>query len=735
MLIDRTNVAAADATQRGRTTSALGLVFPVLLVLSVLVVIVPVPPMVLDLLLAANITASVVILLTTVFVAKPLDFSVFPSLLLIATLARLVLNVASTRLILTRAATHETRAAGEVIEAFAKFVAQDQLMVGLILFAIVVVIQFVVVTKGATRLSEVAARFALDGMPGKQMAIDADLNAGHITANEARSRRAEVAAQADFHAAMDGAGKFVRGDALAGILITLINIVGGLIVGIVQHGMAPARAVEVFTMLTIGDGLVTLIPGFLIALAAALLATRSSSESNLSRDLIGQTVREPAALYLASVTLIALAFTGLPMLPLMVLGVGCALVGESLRRQQRLAETVHAQQATVAAQQSSIKPAARPEDQLLVEPIELELGFRLIRLANPDAGGDLLDRVTKLRHRIAQELGIILPKVRIRDNLLVKERGYQIKLRGVTIASGEVQPDGLLAVDTGGVSGELPGAAVEEPASHRAAKWIDVTQADRARELGYKIVAPANVVVAHLADVVRSHADELLTREQVHQLLDNLRQTSPKVVEELVPALLKPSQVHQVLGNLLCERVPVRDLETILETLGDHAERTRDTTLLTEFVRQALSRTICQPYRDAAGTLHAITLDPALEDILADGYESTERGPIIKLTPQVIEGVAHELARQMKRLVRAGHLPVVVCGAKARRSVRYITAGPLPKLAVLSLNEIPRETRLESHGQVPLNAVKLPVMKAGVGGQGSGVRSQTTVDNVVPAFS
>ncbi len=731
MPIDRTPLSSADALQRGRTSSALGLVFPVLLVLSVLVVIVPVPPMVLDLLLAANITASVVILLTTVFVAKPLDFSVFPSLLLLATLARLVLNVASTRLILTRAATHETRAAGEVIEAFAKFVAQDQLMVGLILFAIVVVIQFVVVTKGATRLSEVAARFALDGMPGKQMAIDADLNAGHITAAEARSRRAEIAAQADFHAAMDGAGKFVRGDALAGILITLINIVGGLIVGIVQHGIAPARAVEVFTMLTIGDGLVTLIPGFLIALAAALLATRSSSESNLSRDMIGQTVREPAALYLTSVTLSALAFTGLPMLPLLVLGVGCGLVGESLRRQQKLAEQQRSQQAA----SGSIKPAARPEDQLLVEPIELELGFRLIRLANPEAGGDLLDRVTNLRHRIAQELGIILPKVRIRDNLLVKERGYQIKLRGVTIASGEVQPDGLLAVDTGGVSGELPGAAVEEPASHRAAKWIEVTQANRARELGYKIVEPANVVVAHLADVVRSHADELLTREQVHQLLDNLRQTSPKVVEELVPALLKPSQIHQVLGNLLCERVPVRDLETILETLGDHADRTRDTTLLTEFARQALSRTICQPYRDAAGTLHAITLDPALEDVLADGYESTERGSIIKLTPQVIEGVAHELARQMKRLVRAGHLPVVVCGAKARRGVRYITAGPLPKLAVLSLNEIPRETRLESHGQVPLNAVKLPVLKAGIAGQGSGIRSQTTVDNVVPAFS
>ncbi len=738
MPLDRTQLTLADASQRGRTASSGGLVFPVLLMLSVLVVIVPMPPLVLDLLLAANITASVVILLTTVFVAKPLDFNVFPSLLLIATLARLVLNVASTRLILTRAATHETRAAGEVIEAFAKFVAQDQLMVGLILFAIVVVIQFVVVTKGATRLSEVAARFALDGMPGKQLAIDADLNAGHITAEVARERRAEIAAQADFHAAMDGAGKFVRGDALAGILIVFINIVGGLIVGIVQHGMAPAKAVEVFTMLTIGDGLVTLLPGFLIALAAALLATRSSSESNLSRDMIGQTVREPAALYLASIMLFVLAFTGLPMLPLLVLSVGCALVGENLRQQQRLVEADRSQQEAQAAQQRSAKPAARPEDQLLVDPIELELGFRLIRLANPEAGGDLMDRVTNLRHRIAQELGIILPKVRIRDNLLMKERSYQIKLRGVTIASGEVQPEGMLAVDTGSVSGELPGTAVEEPASQRAAKWIDVTQADHARTLGYKVIEPANVVVAHLADVVRSHADELLSRQQVHQLLDNLRQTSPKVVEELVPALLKPSQVHQVLGNLLCERVPVRDLETILETLGDHADQTRDTTRLTEFARLALSRTICQPYRDTTGTLHAITLDPALEDVLADGYESTERGPIITLTPQVIDGVVHELSRQMKRLVRAGHLPVVVCGGRVRRSVRSITAGPLPRLTVLSLNEIPRETRLESHGQVPLNAVKLPVMRSqGSGGrsQESAARSQQGMEQVVPAFS
>ena len=739
----------------GGATGLLGLVFPVLLVLSVLVVIVPVPPVILDVLLAANITASVVILLTTVFVARPLDFSVFPSLLLVATLARLVLNVASTRLILTRAATHGTHAAGEVIESFARFVAQDQLVVGLILFSIVVVIQFVVVTKGATRLSEVAARFALDGMPGKQMAIDADLNSGHISADEARARRAEIAAQADFHAAMDGAGKFVRGDALAGILIILINIVGGLIVGIVQYRMAPMKAVEVFTMLTIGDGLVTLVPGFLIALAAALLATRSSSESNLSRDMIGQTLREPAALYLAAATVFALAFTGLPRLPLMILGVGCVLVGESLRKRKRLAEEDRSQNEAAAVQQRSAKPATRPEDQLLVEPIELELGFRLIRLANPEVGGDLMDRVTNLRHRIAQELGMILPKVKIRDSLRVKDRGYQIKLRGVTIASGEVRPDGLLAIDTGLVSqgertgrpltlalspqgrgegtsgGDLPGTEAHDPASQRPAKWIELSQADRAKELGYKIVEPANVVVAHLAEMVRSHADELLTRQQVHQLLDNLRQTSPKVVDELIPELLTPSQVHQILGNLLRERVPVRDLETILETLSDYADRTKDTAILTEYVRHALSRTICQPFRDAGGTLHAITLDPALEDVLAGGFEFSDHGPIIKLTPQITEGVAHELARQVKKLLRAGHAPVVVCGPKVRPVLRHIAAGPLPKLAVLSLNEIPRDTRLQSHGQVPLNAVKVPrSQETGRRSQGSGVSSQETATTV-----
>ncbi|MBS0203556.1 MAG: FHIPEP family type III secretion protein [Planctomycetes bacterium] len=687
--------------------ASLGLVLPVLMILSLLVVVVPVSPLVLDLLLAANLTGAVILLLATLFVAKPLEFSAFPSLLLLSTLARLVLNIASTRLVLTRAASQGTSAAGEVIHSFARFVAQDQLVVGMILFAILVVIQFMVVTKGATRLSEVAARFALDGLPGRQMAIDADLNTGAITADEARRRRADVAAQADFHAAMDGAGKFVRGDALAGILITLVNLIGGVLIGVIQYRMAPQRAVEVFSLLTIGDGLVTQIPSFLIGLSAALLATRSSSETNLSRDVIGQTFQDPAVLFLASAATLALAFTGLPMLPMLILGTGCAITGESLRRRRLQTDLEQVQTAATAAVPA--KPVARPEDQLTVEPIELELGFRLIRLTHAANGGGLMERVTQLRQRIAQELGILLPKVKIRDSLKLKDRAYQIKLRGVIVAGGEVRPEELLALDTGLTSGTVSGTDAQDPVTGHPGRWIEAGQAERARTLGYKIVEPTQIVIGHLADVVRGHADELLSRQHVHQLLDNLRQSSPRVIDELIPELLKPSQVHQVLANLLRERIPVRDLETILATLGDHADRTKDTLILTEYVRQALSRVICQPVRDTRGVIHAITVDPALEDVLANGFEFSERGPIIKLTPQVTDGVCHELARQIQKLTRAGLPAVVVCGPRVRHVLRQITVGPLPKVTILSLNEIPRETSVRSVAQIPLNAVKIPL--------------------------
>ena len=669
-------------------------------------------------------------MLTTISVRKPLDFSVFPTLLLVMTLVRLVLNVASTRLILTRAHIAGTDAAGAVIEAFGRFVAQGQLVVGLILFAIVVIIQFVVITKGSTRISEVAARFALDGMPGKQMAIDADVAAGVISSDVARIRRAEISDQADFYAAMDGAGKFVRGDAVAGILITTINLIGGLAIGVFQQKMTASRALEVFATLTIGDGLVSQISGFLIAVAAGLLVTRSSRESYLSRDVVRQTFRDPTSLFLAAAFVAGLAFTGLPMFPLLALGIGCVYIamhlrksaiatrnaariglasGDRNRRNRRGTVRLNRSGDRILSDESARE--SRPEDKLAVEPIELELGFRLIRLADPDAGGDLMERVAQLRNKVAQELGIVLPKVKIRDSLRLKDFGYQIKLRDVTVATGELRPDSLLAINTGYVSEELGSMDFTEPASGRPAKWIEPAAAENAKALGYKVVEPVVVLIAHLTDVVKSHADELLTRQHVHQLLDNLRQTSPKVVDELIPDLLKPSHVHQILCNLLRERVPVRDLESILQTLGDYADRTKDLTILTEYARHSISRTICQQYRDATKTLHAITLDPALEDVLTGGFELGQRDLVIKLTPQVIDGVTQEMSRQANKLVRAGYHPVVICSASVRPLLRRMTQSSLPKLVVLSLQEITRDTVVRPHGQIPINAIKIPAKR------------------------
>ena len=680
-----------------------GTIFPVLICTSVLVLIAPLPPALLDLLLAANITAAVVILLTTIYVRRPLEFSVFPAILLGTTLARLVLNVATTRLILTRGAEEGTAAAGGVVEAFGMFVSGESVVVGLIIFAILIAIQFLVITKGATRISEVAARFALDGMPGKQMAIDADLNAGLISQEQARTRRQEITQQADFYGAMDGASKFVRGDAIASIVITLINVLGGLYLGMAEHGMALSEAARVFTTLTIGDGLVTQVPAFLISLAAGLIVTRTSTDSDLPRDVVGQLFRHPEAMILSAVFLAAMSLTGLPTLPMLTLGCACGTMGYTLVRGQRAAAVAAQQQ---EAAKAPPRPEPKPEDHLAVDPLELELGVGLIRLADPATGGDLLERVTRVRHKIAQDLGMILPKVRIRDNVRLDQRRYQIKLRDVAVAWGEIYADGLLAIDTGATSGEVPGIATREPAFGRPARWIEEGQRQRAELLGYSVVEPSAVIVTHLTEVVRNYAHELLTRQQVHQLLDNLKQTAPKVVEELVPDLLRPAQIHQVLSNLLRERVPVRDLETILETLGDYADRSKDLGILTEYVRHALARSICQQYRDRNRVLHVVTLDPAVEDVLTAGFDWSERGLIIKLSPQIAERVTQELARTLEKLVAAGHPPAVLCSPQVRAGLKQITSSALPQLAVLSLNEITRDTEVESLGQVGLEALK-----------------------------
>jgi flagellar biosynthesis protein FlhA len=693
----------AETGLRGAVARSQALIFPVLIVASVLVLVAPLPPVLMDLLLSCNITISVVILLTTVYVAKPLDFSVFPSILLGTTLARLVLNVASVRLILTRGAEDGTAAAGHVIQAFGEFVAGGQLFIGMTIFAILIAIQFLVITKGATRISEVAARFALDGMPGKQMAIDADLNAGLITQDIARKRRAEVTEQADFYGSMDGASKFVRGDAIAGIVITLVNILAGFGIGVFKHGMSLGHAMEVYTTLTIGDGLVSQVPAFLISLAAGLIVTRTSTSSNLPNEIVSQMLRYPQALGLASIFLFAMAFSGLPTVPLLTMSCACGVMAFTLNWGQKTAAIQKKQEET---QKTQKRPEPRPEDNLAVDPLELELGVGLIRLADPASGGDLLERVTRVRHRIAQELGIILPKVRIRDNIRLEQRQYQIKIRDVPIAWGEVYSDALLAIDTGATSGEIPGIATKEPAFGRPARWIEQSQKERAELLGYNVVEPSAVVITHLTEVVRMHSYELLTRQQVHQLLDNLKQTAPKAIEELIPDLLKVPQVHQVLNNLLREQVPIRDLETILETLGHYADKTKDLGILTEYVRHSLARMICQRLRDKNRALHVVTLDPALEDVLAAGFDYSERGLMVKLSPQVSEAVTRAIANELKPLVSLGRTPIVLCSPQVRAGLKQITSSSLPKLAVVSLNEITRDTEVESSGQVSIDALE-----------------------------
>ena len=678
-----------------------GFLFPVLITASVLVIVVPLPPWLLDLLLSSNITISVVILLTTVYIKRPLEFSVFPSLLLGTTLLRLVLNVATTRLILTRGGTGPG-AAGGVIEAFGEFVAGGQMAVGLIIFAILIAIQFLVITKGATRISEVAARFALDGMPGRQMAIDADLNAGLIKPEEARRRREEVSQTADFYGAMDGASKFVRGDAIAGIVITLINIAGGMYVGMVDQGMTAVDAAMVFTKLTIGDGLVTQIPAFLISLASGLLVTRTSTDSDLPKEIVSQVFVHPQAMGVAALFLSGLSFTGLPKLPLMALGGGLTIIALSLSRSQQAKAIAE----TKSKQTEAAKPApARPEDKLAIDPMALELGFGLLRLADRNSGGELLDRVTRVRDNIAEELGIILPKVRVRDNVRLDQNQYQIRIQDVPVAWGSVYVDGLLAIDTGAVSSPVPGLPAEDPAFGLPAVWIDAYEKERAEISGYNVVDPTTVIITHLTEVVRRNSDELLSRQAVHELLDNLKQTAPKLVDELVPDVMKVAQIHQVLCNLLHERIPVRNLEAILEALGDYADKTKDLGILTEYARHALSRTICQQYRDANRAMPVLTLDPALEDVIHAGVHHGDRGMDVKLSPQVTEAIARGIAETMHAAMPPGRHPIVLVSPHIRAALRQMTEAALPNLIVMSLNETTRDTHVEAVGQVGIDVL------------------------------
>ena len=690
--------ATARAGHDSLTGRAKDLILPIAIITSVLVIMVPLPPALMNVLLAGNIAVAVIVLLTTIYVRTPLEFSIFPSLLLVTTLARLVLNVATTRLILTRAETHGLDAAGGVISSFADFVAGDgKVVVGLIIFIIIVLIQFVVITKGATRISEVAARFALDGMPGKQMAIDADLNAGIIDEKQAKARREEITSQADFYGAMDGATKFVRGDAIAGIFITLVNILGGLVIGVLQAGMSFTEAAQLFTKLTIGDGLVSQVPAFLISLAAGLLVTRSTQPTNLPSQFLTQLFSRPQALAITGAFLGVLMFTSLPAVPLMLIGGGCTGLALMLSRQAK--EAVAA--STAKAKQESQQPVEqRVEDYLTVDPMEVEIGVGLIRLADPKRGGDLLDRIQQVRQNVAADLGIIMPKVRIRDNMRIEQNQYQIKIADMPVARDEVLPTMLLAMDSGLTTGKIDGTPARDPAFGTEALWVRPGQRDQAEMAGYTVVEPGAVLATHLTEVVRRHADEILTRDSTKHLIDELKNSSPAVVDELIPKVMSLPEVQQILQLLLREQVPIRQLGTILETLGDYAPRSKDPVLLTEYVRNRLARTICTRYRDDENKLHVVTIDPNLEDHIRAGFEHNERGLFVRLSPPAVEHICSLITKESEKLTATHHSPVVLVSPQIRAALKKMTESQLPHLVVLSFNEVTRDTEIVSHALI-----------------------------------
>jgi flagellar biosynthesis protein FlhA len=671
------------------------LILPIAIISSVLVILVPLPPVLMDVLLAGNITVSVIVLLTTIYVRSPLEFNIFPSLLLATTLARLVLNVATTRLILTRAAENGLNAAGGVITSFADFVAGDvKIVVGLIIFIIIVVIQFVVITKGATRISEVAARFALDGMPGKQMAIDADLNAGIIDEREAQQRREEITEQADFYGAMDGASKFVRGDAVAGIVITVINLVGGLIIGMTEYDMGLSEAAALFSRLTIGDGLVSQVPAFLISLAAGLLVTRSTRKTNLPRIFLQQLFSRPQALAVTGGFLAILVTTDLPRTPLLALGAACFGMSRMLTQSQ----TREKQAAAMAEKARQPEAEQRIEDYLAVDPMEVEVGVGLIRLADSKRGGDLLDRVGRVRQSVASEIGIIMPKVRIRDNMRLDPNQYRIKIADMPIAQDHLEPSQLLAIDSGMTTGQIDGIATKDPAFGTDARWIHPSRQDDAEMLGYTVVPPGAVLATHLTEVCRRHADEILTRDATKHLVDELKTSHPTVVDELVPGLMTLAEVQAVLQMLLREQVSIRQLATILETLGDYAPRTKDPVLLTEYVRHRLARQICTRYCNAESQLHVIALDPALEDRIRAGFEHGERGLFIRMSPQAVEATCESIRSPLDKLTTLHHLPIVLVSPQIRAALKQLTENHLPQLVVLSFNEVTRDTQIVTLG-------------------------------------
>jgi flagellar biosynthesis protein FlhA len=624
----------------------------------VVMMIIPLPTMLLDLFLTLNITAAIIILMVAIYNVEPLQFSVFPSLLLITTLFRLSLNVSSTRLILLDGF------AGDVIMAFGNFVVGGNAVVGFIVFAILIIIQFIVITKGAERVAEVAARFTLDAMPGKQMSIDADLNAGLITDKEARERRKNIQREADFYGAMDGASKFVKGDAIAAIIIIIINIVGGFVIGMIQRNMSITQALQAYTLLTVGEGLVNQIPALLISTATGIVVTRAASESNLGHDLANQLFNNHRVFFIASGVLCLLGIVpGLPGIPFFILGALSLSIGYALHN----SAMGEAESAVSTEERRENEEVRKPENViglLQVDPMELEIGYSLIPLVDTSQGGDLLDRIVMIRRQCALELGLIVPTIRIRDNIQLKPNSYIIKLKGVEIARGELLLDHYLAMNSGMAQDGITGIETVEPAFGLPAIWIHEANREEAELAGYTVVDPVSVLATHLTETIKTHAADILGRQDVQVLVDNVKQNNSAVVEELIPNLLGIGEIQKVLANLLQERVSIRDMVSILEALADYAPLTKDTEMLTEYVRHRLARQISSQYTQN-NVLTCLTVDPQLESKVTAAVQRTELGSYVALEPNLVNSIISCLNDQLVKLIEQGYQPLILSSPAA----------------------------------------------------------------------
>ncbi len=674
----------------------------VILIIAILAsMVLPIPPALLDILLTASITFSIVILMTTLYVKNPLHLSSFPSLLLIATLFRLSLNVATTRRILLHG--HEgPDAAGQVIKAFGQFVVGGNYIVGAIVFIILVTINYIVITKGTERISEVAARFTLDAMPGKQMSIDADLNAGIIDEKEAQRRRQELAKEADFYGAMDGASKFIRGDAVAGIIVALVNIIGGLAIGILQHGMDLQSALKTFTLLTVGDGLVSQIPSLITSTAAGLMVTRAVSEDNLGREIFSQLTAIPKALYMAAGTIFAMGIVpGMPTIPFFllagVLGLTAYIMDQMLKEKEKQEAEEKAKELLKGVEEEESSP-----EELLPQPetITFEIGYALIPYVDESKGGEIVKRIKSLRKQLTKELGIIIPLVHIKDNLELKPGEYRILIRDVEVARGEIEPDHYLAIDTGSTKGKIEGKPTKEPAFGLDAYWIPENLKDKAKMLGYTVVDIPTVIITHLSEIIKKHAHEILGRGETKELVDALAEKYP-IVKEIVPDQVPLNILHRVLQNLLKENIPIRDLMTIIETLSDNIVKTNDPEVLTEFVRQALARLISSLYQKD-GTIYAISLGTNTESFILEKVKENE-GSLPPFDPAFVQKLINEISKYIDMFMVNQVTPVLLTSPATRRFVRKIIEHYLPNIAVLSYSEIDPKYKVNILGVVEVN--------------------------------